>query len=116
MIALIVAAGACVLASSSAKRRPDRECSRLWTTSPSRSRRVRTGVLTACSVCRLIVSGLGYVSTRPSGHSSVRSSDRKRYGPVSRTFRHVVVLPVSVRAVMRNASSPAAMHAACTSA
>ena len=58
-IALIVAAGRCVLASTKANRRPERECSRLWTTSPIRSRRESSGVFTARSVCLLMVSGLG---------------------------------------------------------
>ena len=81
-----------------------------------RSIRFSSGVLTAATVCRLTVSGFGYISTRPSGESSVRSSDRNEHGWLSSVFRMVVVLPVSVCAVIRYARPSTAMHAACTSA
>ena len=71
---LTVATGRPVRVRKNAKRRPERECSRLWRPSVARSRRVSNGVFTACSVCLLIVSGFGYGSTSPSLRTIVKSS------------------------------------------
>ena len=56
---LIVAAGRCRRAMIIARRRPEREWIRLWTSRPARSRRESSAWLTALRVWRLIVIGLG---------------------------------------------------------
>ena len=63
-------------------------------------------------MCALIVRGLGNDRTTPSGDMITRSSETNRRSDPSRTFSIVVVLPVSVSAVTRKASSPSAKHAA----
>ena len=68
-------------------------------------------------MCRLIVSGFGIGE-----NGAVRAEERQVVGDepepgfASSDFRIVVVFPVSVRAVIRNALSPLDMHAAWTSA
>ena len=115
--ALMAMIGMFSRASSSANSRPCLEWTRLWTARRTLRGRESTRVLTARSVCELIVRGLGKDQASPVRLMIVMSSERKALpsGCSCRRRRMVPVLPVSVCADSMTVWSPSWTVAECSS-